>query len=73
MFTEGDNIEKQINQGTFNGTRGEGRPKLRWSDGLKAIIGHSLNTQPCWREQMPIEWFHIMGHNGSAVTRKKKN
>jgi hypothetical protein len=40
----GDNLEKIIVQGTFEGTRKKGRPKLRWSDGLKQITGHSLNT-----------------------------
>ena len=52
MFAEsqGDNFEKKIViQGTFQGTHGKGRSKLRWSDGLKEITGHSLNTLPYWR------------------------
>ncbi len=40
----GDNLEKIIIQGTFQGSRKRGRPKLRWSDGLKEITGNSLNA-----------------------------
>ena len=62
--------KKNIIQVTFDGTRRNGRPKLRWSDGLKKITGHILNTLPYWRWLMLVVWFHIMGHNGSAVTWK---
>ena len=74
MFAEGQETtlkKKIIIQGTFKGIRRNRRPKLRWSDGLKKITGHSLNTLPYWRWQMlVVVWSHIMGHNGSAVTWK---
>ena len=62
--------KKIIIQGTFKGIRRNRRPKVRWSDTLKKITGHSLNTLPYWRWQMLVVWSHIMGHNGSAVTWK---
>ena len=41
----GDNLEKIIiSQGSFEGKHKSGRPKLRWTDGLKEITGHSLNA-----------------------------
>ena len=40
----GDNIEKVLIQGSIQGTRKRGRPKLRWTDGIKEMTGLSLNT-----------------------------
>ena len=36
--------KKVIIQGTFKGIHRNRKPKLRWSDGLKKITGHSLTT-----------------------------
>ena len=40
----GDNLEKVIIQGQIQGTRKRGRPKLRWTDGIKEATGISLNA-----------------------------
>ena len=40
----GDNLEKVIIQGQIQGTRKRGRPKLRWTDGIKEATGRSLNA-----------------------------
>ena len=61
-------LKKIIIQGTFEGTRIKGRPKLRWS---RRSSGYhwppSQYTLPDCRRQMPMERSHHMGHNGSAM------
>ena len=37
-----DNIEKIIMQGCIEGSRRQGRQKLRWTDGIKQLTGLSL-------------------------------
>ena len=56
-----------IIQGNFEGTRNKGRFKLRWTDDLREITSHPLNTKdtlPDCRRQMPIKRSHQTGHKG---------
>ena len=39
-----DNLEKVIIQGPIQETCKRGRPKLRWTDGIKEMSGLCLNT-----------------------------
>ena len=68
MFAEGQEtaLEKKasfktpVKEPTW---KGKAQAKTEWwTEG-----DHSLNTLPL---QMPVEWPHIMGHNGSAMTWK---
>jgi hypothetical protein len=40
----GDNLEKVITQGLMEGKRKRGRPRIRWTDGIKEATGLSLIT-----------------------------
>ena len=67
----GDHFEnKIIIQGTFKGIRGNRRPKVRWSDTLKKITGHSLNALPYWRWKILGVWSQIMVTTGQQWTWK---